>query len=189
VAPADELKPAGTRLRLLARRLRSDESGLGLVELLIAMTILGVAIAAQLGVFGASMLSIGRASVKGTAVAIADIQMEAYRSLPYECIYLGSSSGDSSYAGDDAYSASQVTGSGCSPYATPSSNATTPSRLVSGPDNRTYRVDTYIVSATPSGGRAVKTVTVVVRQVTSGSVGVVLARQASTFDQANPPQS
>jgi hypothetical protein len=55
---------------------------------------------------------------------------------------------------------------------------------VTGPDGRSYRVDTYIVSTTPTGGRAVKKVTVVVRMVTNGVVGTVLARQASTFDQA-----
>ncbi|MFO7572778.1 MAG: type II secretion system protein [Gaiellaceae bacterium] len=190
MATADDVRHGDRRrLRALLRRLRREESGLGLVELLIAMTILSVAISAQLGVFGASMLSIGRASVKGTAVTVADIQMEAYRSLPYECIYLAAVSGDSTYAGDAAYNASQVTGSGCSPYATPPTNATTASRLVGGPDNRTYRVDTYIVSTTPSGGRAVKTVTVVVRIVASGVAGPVLARHATTFDQGNSPQS
>ena len=55
---------------------------------------------------------------------------------------------------------------------------------MTGPDNRSYRVDTYIVSTTPTGGRALKQVTVVVRKVTNGVVGSVLSRQSSTFDQA-----
>ena len=170
--------------RLAARRLRRDEIGLGLVELLIAMGVLSIAISAQLAVFASSFTSLSRASMKGTAVTLADVQMETYRTVPYSCIYLTSGSGDSTYSGDSAYSASQVTAANCSPNATPTGTATTASQAVSGPDHRTYRVDTYIVTTTPAGGRALKKVTVVVRQVKDGVVGGVLAREASTFDQA-----
>jgi type II secretory pathway pseudopilin PulG len=166
------------------RRLREDERGIGLIELLIAMGILAIAISAQLAVFGSSYASIGRASMKGTAVTLADKQMENYRTLPYSCIYLASATGDSTYTGDSAYSASQLTGSSCSPYTTPATSATTASQTVTGPDGRSYRVDTYMVSTTPTGGRALKKVTVVIHRVTNGTVGSVLARQASTFDQA-----
>jgi type II secretory pathway pseudopilin PulG len=167
-----------------ARRIREDETGIGLVELIVAMGILAIAISAQLAVFSSSYSSLSRANMKGTAVTVADKQMETYRTLPYACIYLTSASGDSTYSGDAAYSGSQVTGSSCSPSATPATSATTASQTVSGPDNRSYRVDTYIVSTTPSGGRALKKVTVVVRALTNGTVGIVLAREASTFDQA-----
>jgi len=149
-----------------------------------AMSILAIAISAQLAVFASSYASIGRASMKGTAVSLADKQMESYRTLPYSCVYLTSASGDSAYTGDSAYSASQGLGSGCSPYTTPATSVTTASQTVTGPDNRSYRVDTYIVSTTPTGGRALKQVTVVVRRVANGVVGSVLARQSSTFDQA-----
>ncbi len=170
--------------RSAVRRVRRDEGGFGLVELIIAMGILAIAISAQLTVFSSSYTSLSRASMKGTAVTLSDAQMETYRTLPYACIYLASTSGDSTYSGDSAYSASQVTGSSCSPNATPSTTATTASQTVSGPDSRTYRVDTYVVTVTPTGGRPLKKVTVVVRQVKNGVVGSVLARQASTFDQA-----
>ena len=53
--------------------------------------------------------------------------------------------------------------------------------VVPGPDHGSYRVDTYIVNYTPTNGRAVKWVTVVVRN--SGSLKT-LARNLSTFDQA-----
>jgi prepilin-type N-terminal cleavage/methylation domain-containing protein len=167
-----------------ARRVRSDESGFGLVELLIAMGVLAIAISAQLAVFASSYTSLGRASMKGTAVTLADIQMERYRTAPYSCIYLTSASGDSTYSGDSAYSASQVTASNCSPNATPATSSTAASQTVSGPDHRSYRVDTYIVTTTPTGGRALKKVTVVVHAMTNSLVGSVLAREASTFDQA-----
>jgi type II secretory pathway pseudopilin PulG len=165
-------------------RLGTGEAGFGLVELLMAMGLLAIAISAQLAVFSSSYTSLSRASMKGTAVTVADKQMETYRTLPYSCIYLASASGDSTYSGDSAYSASQVIASSCSPNTTPAASATTASQTVSGPDNRSYRVDTYIVTTTPTGGRALKTVTVVVREVKSGVVGNVLAREASTFDQA-----
>jgi prepilin-type N-terminal cleavage/methylation domain-containing protein len=166
----------------LLRRLRT-EHGFGLVELLMAMTVLSIAIAAQLAVFEASFTSLHRASRKGTAVMLADKQMEIYRTIAYSCVYLTSGSGDSTYSGDSAYSASQVTGSGCAPSTTPPTSATTASQTVTGPDGLSYRIDTYIVSMTPSGGRALKKVTVVVRKVTAGTVGSVLARASSSFDQ------
>jgi prepilin-type N-terminal cleavage/methylation domain-containing protein len=165
-------------------RLRREQSGLGLIELLIAMGVLAIAISAQLAVFSSSYTSLSRANMKGTAVTLADKQMENYRTLPYSCIYLASVSGDSTYTGDTAYSASQITAANCSPNATPATGATTASQTVTGPDSRSYRVDTYIVTTTPTGGRALKTATVVVRAVTNGVVGSVLTRQASTFDQA-----
>jgi len=76
------------------------------------------------------------------------------------------------YQGDSAYSASQVN-QACSPLVA----ACTPSQTLTGPDGRSYRVDTYIVSVTPAGGTAVKQVTVVVRR--AGTTGT-LARVVST---------
>jgi hypothetical protein len=57
---------------------------------------------------------------------------------------------------------------------------------VTGPDNRAYRVDSYVRQLTSgtggvAGGRDVKRVTVVVR---GASDNKVLARLSSTFDQA-----
>ena len=167
--------------RLLARS--RSEGGFGLIELLIAMTILAIAIAAQLSVFAASFTSLHRASRKGTAVMLADVQMETYRTVAYSCLYLTSATGDSTYTGDSAYSGSQVTGSSCSPNATPPTAATTASQTMTGPDSLSYRIDTYVVSYTPTGGRSMKKVTVVVREITNGTVGSVLARSSSSFDQ------
>lgn len=182
---ADERIVGARRLVSAAvRRFRADETGFGLIELLMAMGILAIAISAQLAVFSSSYTSLSRANMKGTAVTVADKQMETYRTLPYSCIYLTSGSGDGTYSGDSAYSASQVTASSCSPNTTPATASTTASQTVAGPDNRSYRVDTYIVTTTPTGGRALKKVTIVVHEVKNGVVGGVLAREASTFDQA-----
>src|SRR5262249_10905399 len=72
------------------RRLRNDEMGFGLIELLMAMGVLAIAISAQLAVFSSSYTSLSRANMKGTAVTMADKQMETYRTLPYSCVYLTS---------------------------------------------------------------------------------------------------
>jgi type II secretory pathway pseudopilin PulG len=165
-------------------RLREDEAGIGLVELVFAMSLLALAVAAQLSVFASSYTSLHRASIKGTAVTVADKQMEIYRSVAYSCIYLAAATGDSTYSGDTAYSGSQVTGSSCSPNSAPPASATTATQTVVGPDRRSYRIDSYITTTTPTGGRSVKKVTVVVREVRNGTVRGVLAREASTFDQA-----
>ena len=121
-----------------------------------AMSVLAIAISAQLAVFSSSFTSIHRAGMKGTALTLADKQMETYRTMAYSCVYLASATGDTAYTGDSAYSGTQVTGSDCSPNATPPTSATTASQPVTGPDGRTYRVDTCIVSSTPTGGRALK---------------------------------
>jgi type II secretory pathway pseudopilin PulG len=160
---------------------------MGLVELLIAMSVLSIAISAQLAVFSSAFTSINRAGIKGTALTLADQQMEAYRTVAYSCIYLTSATGDTTYTSDAAYSGTQVTGSGCSPNTTPPTSATTASRTVTGPDGRSYRIDTYIVATTPTGGRSLKNVTVVVRPIVAGVVGSVAARTASSFDQAGSP--
>src|SRR4026208_332154 len=115
---------AAHRLVARARRMRAAERGIGLIELLMAMSILAIAISAQLAVFASSYASIGRASVKGTAASLADKQMETERTLPSSCVYLTPASGDTAYSGDSAYSASQIAGSSCSPYTTPATSAT-----------------------------------------------------------------
>ena len=53
-------------------------------------------------------------------------------------------------------------------------------RQLTGPDRRTYRVDTYVTLTTPTNGRTLKLVTVVVRD--GKSPFGTLAREQSTFD-------
>src|SRR3954466_8960568 len=65
-----------------------DESGFGLIELLIAMVVLQVALLALVGAFGAGSFALGRASKINTAAVLADQQMELYRSMPYDAIGL-----------------------------------------------------------------------------------------------------
>jgi type II secretory pathway pseudopilin PulG len=59
----------------------TSEAGFGLVELLIAMVILQIALLAIVGAFGAGSVALGRASRANTAQALANQQLELYRSM------------------------------------------------------------------------------------------------------------
>jgi hypothetical protein len=58
-----------------------------------------------------------------------------------------------------------------------------PTQTVTGPDNHQYRVDTYIVYQTLTGGRQLKRITVVVRDPNK-LTGPALSRLESRFDEA-----
>jgi Tfp pilus assembly protein PilV len=162
-------------VRTLLRR----QGGFGLIELMIAMTMLNIGLLAVVAAFSSGIVSLNRASKITTAAVLADGQMELYRALTYASIRLEPSSipGSTPYTTDTAYSAAQVTAT-C-PGPPDECNA---SRLATGADGKTYRIDTYIVSTTPTGGRPVKRVTVVVRD--PNNLSIAFARQVSTFDQS-----
>ena len=141
------------------------------------MTMLNIGLLAVVAAFSSGIVSLNRASRITTAAVLADGQMELYRALTYASIRLEPSSipGSAPYTTDTAYSGTQVTAS-C-PGTPDECNA---SRETTGADGKTYRVDTFIVSTTPTGGRAVKRVTVVVRD--PNNLSISFARQVSTFD-------
>jgi type II secretory pathway pseudopilin PulG len=156
-------------------RLRA-EAGIGLVELLIAMTVLSVALLALVAAFSSGAITLRRAGQTSTAAALADQQMEMYRGLEYADVRLDPASipsvGDP-YRSDAAYNPAQVT-STCSstPWPDPCDASQTPTA----PDNRPYRVDSYIVSETAQ----LKKVTVVVRDGDNLS-GAAVVRISSKF--------
>jgi hypothetical protein len=65
----------------------------------------------------------------------------------------------------------------------PLPNQCLPSRTTTGADRKPYRVDTYITTTTPTSSRALKVVTVVIRDGSKLSARP-LARLSSTFDQS-----
>jgi type II secretory pathway pseudopilin PulG len=170
-------------------RLRSEQ-GFGLIELLMAMVMLNIGILAIVAAFNSGMFALNRASKISTASALADAQMELFRAITYNSIALDStslSSTDNTYKCDSALGVScpnstsgEVTAT-CS--GSPLPNYCLPSRSATGADRKNYRVDTYITTTTPTGGRSLKLVTVVVRDAKSLS-SRPLARVASTFDQS-----
>ena len=168
------------------RRVARDTEGFGLVELMIALTVLNIGIFAVIGAFNSGALALRRADETATASVLADQQMELYRALTYADITLVTpSSPDAAYTGDSEY-AGQVPWAGACPSGVPA-QACQPIQTVTGPDHRLYRVDTYLHQGTQSSGpynvRAVKVVAVVVRDATLPALPTLL-RTSSTFDQS-----
>lgn len=165
-------------------KLRQDERGIGLVEVLIAIMIINVAILAMFAMFQAGALSILRASHTSNAAVLADKQMELYRAMLHTDIRLNdslvsSADGTHTSASEWGSAAQQVTSSACTntlPECMPTQAS------VTGADDRTYRIDTYIQAVTPSSGRAGKQVTVYVRL--ASDLTKVLAKLTANFDQA-----
>ena len=161
-------------------RLRSD-AGFGLIELLVAMVVTTIAVMALVAALTSAHVTLVRASRTSTSAAIASAQMERYRALRYSEIRLANSSvtgADSTYTTDGAYNFAQrvtdTSGPACT--VTEICQAT---RTITGPDGRDYRLDTFIVFETPTSGRQVKKITVVVRDG-----GTVRVRETSAFDEA-----
>jgi Tfp pilus assembly protein PilV len=175
-----------------------DESGFGLLELLMAMVMLNVGILAIVAAFSSGNAALARASRVSTATALADKQMESYRGLIYDNIVFTTTEwnaaiADSTYTSDSTYVANMQapvapkglvgTLTNC-PTNVPATSCD-PSYTATGPDHRAYRVDTYLYYDAPGGGAQLKTVTVVVRP-TSGTTRP-WARLTSTFDSSTNP--
>ena len=60
-----------------------DESGIGLVELLISLLVLNLGIFATMGAFTSGAVAIRHASRVSTAAALADKKIEAFRDMAY----------------------------------------------------------------------------------------------------------
>ena len=175
-----------------------DESGFGLLELLMAMVMLNVGILAIVAAFSSGNAALARASRISTASALANKQIESYRGLIYDNIVMTTSEwngavADSTFTADTAYQqnmASPVapkalvaTVTNC-PTGVPTT-ACDPSYTTTGADHRSYRVDTYLYYDAPGGGAQLKTIPVVVRPSTDSSR--VYARVSSTFDSSTNP--
>jgi prepilin-type N-terminal cleavage/methylation domain-containing protein len=170
-----------------------DEAGFGMIELVCAMTIMSIGVMALFAMFQTGMTAVKRASYVSTAAAIADSEMEGYRAIKYEAIGLGQTavqSADSTYTSSTAYKAisSPANQTNSTVVVTPCGSSpctnSVPTKTVTGADNRTYRVDTFIswkaiTNSTGTAGRDTKLVTVIVRDSTTLRT---YARVSSTFD-------
>jgi Tfp pilus assembly protein PilV len=164
-------------------RLRNEEHGFGLIELVIAMLVLNIGLLALVAAFNSGSVALKKAAQVSTATVLADKQLELYRGIKFTAIGLQSglvttANGDSLYAANwpagtpDTTSCTDATKPECQPMQT-----------VVGPDGRTYRIDSYVVSNPVAGGtRPVKTVRVIVRDGVALSENLV--RAESTFDQS-----
>lgn len=174
------------------------EGGFGLVELIIAMTVLNVGLLALVAAMNSGALALSRAGRISTAAALAESHMELFRSLTYVEIRLDDATlaadADGTYTGDAAWSdATDVTDAN---VAWTSCGTTIPRECdprveLTGPDGHRYRVDAYIREEDPGvvgqddapvTARNVKVVTIVVRD--AGDPTRTFVRQQSTFDQS-----
>src|SRR5205823_9893436 len=78
------------------------EDGFGLIELLIAMVMLNIGILALVAAFNSGIVALARSSHVSTAAALADQQMELYRGVTYDCIYLSAAGTSANWTGDAA---------------------------------------------------------------------------------------
>ncbi len=182
----------------LQRRHLRGEDGFTLVELLIAMIVLTVGILALVAAYTSGYVALNRATRISSAQLIADSQMERFRALSYTNIWLNTTCGtncteDSTYKGDSVYSSAAAV-TGC----TTTDSSCLPTQTKTGPDNRSYRLDTYVEYSCLSGTLStsptltcgttapapVKLVTVVVRSIGgsgTGSAGTITVREQSAF--------
>ena len=122
-----------------------SEEGMGLIELLIALTILVVGIGATTAVFTSSLMDLRHSSKEGTAISLADRQLESYRAMPFNCL---------------PTTTSWTAPAGCltpSGFPNPYSGSQTTTSSES-PDHRTYLVTTAL--SNPTTGTLQVTVTV-----------------------------
>jgi prepilin-type N-terminal cleavage/methylation domain-containing protein len=164
-------------------RLRQEQKGFGLVELLIAMTVLAVGILALVAGYSSGYVALRRATTVSAAAALADKQMERFRSLTWNT---NTTTGDpgiclASGSTDSAYAANAPSGTTLANCSTSDSKRQPIQSSVRGPDGHLYRIDTYVYTQTPTGGRTVKDVKVVIRDAAS-PFGID-AQEESTFDQ------
>jgi type II secretory pathway pseudopilin PulG len=197
----------------------TSEDGFGLVELLIAMVILQVALLALVGAFGAGSVALGRASRANTAQALANQQLELYRSMTYDPIGLDTAGAPTTgmYVADtsvctasqspvcgntgprnnpdtSSWSCTATTGSTSVSlyYSANGINPCVAHRLVTGtgsPDGRDYYVDTYIKLTASSATQRAFKQISVV--VRDSGTGRQLVKEITTMDcgTANPPGS
>ena len=75
-----------------------EESGFGLLELLMAMVMLNVGILALVAAFNSGAVALRRASKQSNAATLADTQMELFRGLKYTSIVQDTTEWNSSVA-------------------------------------------------------------------------------------------
>jgi hypothetical protein len=182
-----------------------SEDAQGLVELIVALTVLTIGIGSLLTLLSSSALSLQRSGQKGTALVLAEKQLELYRGVAFKDIRLDQNSLNTVstvdplgyYAGANSsdpnipVSSGQLSDTAPGGVTTDCPDGAVPVECmpvqpsVVGPDHRRYRIDTYIHQDLPNGpgSDAVDTVFVDVRD--AANPAKILARSSSTFSSIN----
>jgi Tfp pilus assembly protein PilV len=93
--------------RTLAARLR-EETGLGLIELLISLLVLNLGIFATMGAFTSGAVAIRNASRVSTASALADKEVEGFRDMPFSSFSTGTTTANQTGADGLTYRVTTV---------------------------------------------------------------------------------
>lgn len=189
------------------------ESGFLLLEVVAAIAIISIALLALMAGYDSAFLSLHRSNQQSVASTLANQQLELYRSLPYASIGLdaarttavGSVSDplyDSLYATnsilDGAWSTDPITGEpvqapgGTVNEVTIAACGTTapnclPIQTVTGPDGRSYRIETFVrddVNSSSNIRWTTRDVTVTVRDPSTTGDPKILSMQTG-FDRAS----
>jgi type II secretory pathway pseudopilin PulG len=159
-----------------------------LIELLIALTFITVAIGALMSVYSSSVVTMRHASIEGNALTLVDKQMELLKTMSYASVALNTSTIPAStdlYATSPPSNLTTAQKAAITSGQVPNGNLSA-AQTVTGPDSRTYRVDTYIFeTSTTSGYASYLQATVAVRLVTSGTVGTIRAQATSAINDAS----
>jgi type II secretory pathway pseudopilin PulG len=158
-----------------------------LVELIVAMVVMAVAVTALVSVYASGIISLRHASLQGNGRALAESRLEELRALPFADLKLASlppSSADSYFTNP----ANGVTASDAATQPTGGSGYQAAEATVTGPDNRTYRIDTYILQVAPfpdtsHPDASLSQIFVAVRQVKDGTVGSIVAQASSSSNK------
>ena len=157
-----------------------------MIELVIALTILNIGLLALVASLNSGVVAVKRASQISTAASLADTQMELYRAIKYSALALDDNA--TKNLTDATYKADPVLGGNVNNSVTTTTdcggmpNYCNPSRVALGADRKQYRIDSYVTWSTPTSGRQLKLVTVVVREPQTPFRE--LSRQQSTFDES-----
>jgi type II secretory pathway pseudopilin PulG len=173
------------------RNVHNDE-GFLLVELIVAMLILTVALLALSGAYSLGYFAIGSSAKTSAAGLLANNQLELYSALPYASIGLDATtlasvqSTDATYGTDEAALPGGATGdrtiSGCG-----SSAQCSPVQTLTGADNKSYKLETFIRDLSDNTNlstRSERVVTVIVRNLSASGSPIVLTMQTA-FDQGS----
>jgi Tfp pilus assembly protein PilV len=163
-----------TMVGQMRTRIQQEESGFGIVELVVACVVITVALLAIAAAFETGVVSIRAAANRTVAAKLANAQVERYAALAYTSIGLdattltntttsGNPSYSSTYVSDRTAlnaitSGTDVTISGCGATA-----QCLPVQTVTGTDNKSYMLETFVRDVVSFGTWTERIVTVIVR--------------------------
>src|SRR5262249_33485276 len=143
--------------RALLRRASSEEDGFGIVEIIMAMSVISIAVLALVAVFAASAVSFQLSAKRGTATTLAEAQMEIYRTVSFTGIringtliptptrnpYVRGHPAEATTPPPPGRAPAGQTGDAACP-STPPPAACLPVQTLTGADGRSYTVDSYV---------------------------------------------